>query len=158
MTLSLDWTTGCCTAMFTQQMMEDMWDVIKDLNQPVTFPTRAALLKDSWPHYKWLLMKDPARLSLTLWSVANTNPPWEGATIYDILYVRNDCNKSLIYYDLPGSQYEEFKKLAVTGGSVFNHFSLPQRDGIHITWAHGVNDRELLDDVIKSKYIIYIYM
>ena len=151
MTLSLDWTTGCCDEMYSRQMMEEMWDFIKDLEQPVTFPCRTALLKGSWPNLKWLLMKDPGRFSLTLWCVKNTNPPWEGATIYDVLYARNDVPTSWIYYDLPGDEYGEFKKLAATAGSPLNHFNLTGRDGLDITWAHAVNYRDMLEEVVSGQ-------
>lgn len=149
MTLSLGWTTGCCVSQFTQKMMEDMWEIIKDLEQPVTLPARAALLRESWPHFKWLLLKDPKRLTITVWTPAGVLD-WEGASIYDLLYVRNDCNKSLIYYDLPGSRFTDFQQLSITAGSVFNHFDFPQRDGLLVTWAHAVNTRELLDETLKS--------
>ncbi len=45
MTLSVGWTTGCCREYFTRQMMEDMWNIVKNIPQPCTFPARAALFK-----------------------------------------------------------------------------------------------------------------
>ena len=152
MTLSLGWTTGCCLLPFTRAMMEDMWEIVKDIPQPVTLPARAALFKRSWLEFKWLLLKDPERFTITVWTSAGRDD-WEGATIYDMLYVRNDYPKAAIYYDLPGQKFIDFQALSKTAGTPLNQFAGLDRDAMKVTWAHGVNSRELLQSTIQSKFL-----
>ena len=135
MTLSLGWTTGCCEENYNRSMMEEMWEVARKTEQPISLPARAALFKDSWLEFKWLLGKDPDRFTITVWTPAGAND-WEGATPYDLLYCRNDYSKKSIYYDLPGEQFEAFRQLSVTAGSVLHHFpDMEDRDALQITWA-----------------------
>ncbi|ELT90991.1 hypothetical protein CAPTEDRAFT_222574 [Capitella teleta] len=148
MTLSLGWTTGCCEP-FTRQMMEDMLEVCHGVTQPVTFPARAASFRASWEHFKWLLEQNPESYTITVWTPSGAED-WEGTDIYDLLYVRNDCDKTLIYYDLPGEKFEQFKQLSVTAGSLVNYFPLSERDAVDVTWAHAVNSRQELEDVLNS--------
>ena len=148
MTLSLGWTTGCCDP-FTLSMMKAMLHVVENTTQPITFPARAASFKASWPHFKWLLEHNLERFTITVWTPSGADD-WEGASTYDLLYVRNDCNKTLVYYDLPGQKFEEFLRLSVTAGSLFNHFPLEKRDALDITWAHAVNSQQELEDALNS--------
>ncbi|KAK2150591.1 hypothetical protein LSH36_399g04017 [Paralvinella palmiformis] len=149
-TLSLGWTTGCCDDLFTMPMMEEMWTIVHNLTQPCNFPVRAALLKGSWLQFKWLLENDVDRFSLTVWA-PNGSLDWEGATPYDILYVRNDIDKRYVYYDLPGPRLEEFRRLCITAGSPLNHFDLNgTRDGLLVTWAHAVNSEQELKSALMS--------
>ena len=130
-------------------MVEEMWDIVKETEQPVTFPVRAALLRPSWMDLKWLLNQAPDRFTITLWTAGDD---WEGATPFDLLYCRNDYYKKSIYYDLPGPQLEVFRQLSVTAGSVLNHFpNMDARDAVHITWAHGVNSRQKLIDALDGE-------
>lgn len=46
LTLSLGWTTECCEP-FTRSMMEAMLEEIHNVEQPVTFPARAASFRVS---------------------------------------------------------------------------------------------------------------
>lgn len=59
----------------------------QDQPQPVTFPVRAALTRPGWENLRWILDKDPERLSLTVWTSAGVTD-WEGTTAWDMLYCR----------------------------------------------------------------------
>lgn len=58
-TLSLGWTTGWHSEKVNEgynwTMMKEMEYICKELNQPVTFPVRAALVKQSCSQLLWLL-------------------------------------------------------------------------------------------------------
>ena len=150
-TLSLGWTTGCCDEIYTEAMMEEMWEIAQTTTQPVSFPARAALFKRSWLSFKWLIEKDPERLTITVWTPSGQDD-WEGATAFEMLYCRNDCHKKYIYYDLPGPKMEAFQLLCITAGSLFHHFpNMDARDGLYITWAHAVNSQKELDYALNSK-------
>ena len=152
MTLSLGWTTGCCTDLYTHEMMEEMWNIAESTTQPVSFPARAALFKPSWLEFKWLMQQDPERCSITVWTPSGADD-WEGATPYDMLYCRNDCHKKYIYYDLPGEMFEEFRQLCITAGSPLNHFpDMDNRDALWVTWAHAVNSQQELQEALDSKF------
>jgi hypothetical protein len=96
---------------------------------------------------------DPERYSITVWTPSGADD-WEGADIFDMLYIRNDCNKTWIYYDLPGEKFTQFRQLATTAGSLLNYFPLESRDALNVTWAHAVNSRQELEDVLNSKRIL----
>lgn len=132
-------------------MMEEMLDVAQRTPQPISFPARAALFKDSWMEFKWLLEQDPDRFSITVWTPSGAND-WEGASPYDLLYCRNDCHKKYIYYDLPDPLMADFRQLTVTAGSVLHHFANmdDDRDAMKITWAHAVNSQQELKEALES--------
>ncbi|XP_054842886.1 protein FAM151B isoform X2 [Eublepharis macularius] len=60
-TLSLGWTTGWinqkCNRGYSSAMMQEMTDICRDLTQPVTFPVRAALVRQSISELQWLLQQ-----------------------------------------------------------------------------------------------------
>ena len=134
--------------------MKAMWDVVESTTQHISFPVRASILKESWTELKKLLNRDPERFSIIVWA-KNGKTDWDGATPYDLLYSRNDCDKKSIYYNLSGPQMEEFRQLSITAGSLFNHFPhINYRDGLDITWAHAVNSQSdlkmNLDGMLKQ--------
>lgn len=131
-------------------MNNSLSQVCQGVTQPVTFPARAASFRTSWDNFKWLLEQNPESYSITVWTPSGSED-WEGADIYDLLYVRNDFTKTRIYYDLPGDKFEQFKRLAVTAGSLVNYFPLESRDALDVTWAHAVNSRQELEDVLNSE-------
>ena len=149
MTLSVGWSTGCCDVPFNRKMMQDMLDKVKNATQPLTFPARAKLLKMSWNEFKWLLNQTGSSATITVWTPAGRND-WEDTDIYDLLYVRNDIDKKYIYYDLPGPRFDQFRRLSVTAGTPLNHFDLPNRDALHITWAHAVNSKADVEKAIQG--------
>ncbi len=95
-------------------------------------------------------MQDSDKFSITIWTPKGIID-WEGASIYDLLRVRNDIDKKFIYYDLPGIKFEWFKDLAITGGNPLNHFSNLEWDAQSIIWASNVNTKELLHTYIDGK-------
>uniref|UniRef100_A0A8C5P678 Family with sequence similarity 151 member B n=1 Tax=Leptobrachium leishanense TaxID=445787 RepID=A0A8C5P678_9ANUR len=58
-TLSLGWTTGWypdkANEGYSWEMVREMEVICKVLSQPVTFPVRAALVRQSWSQLHWLL-------------------------------------------------------------------------------------------------------
>ena len=74
-------------------MVEEMYDLLKDVKQPVTFPVRASLTAISQKQLLWLL-KQREDYSLTLWH--------SSADQYDIRKVGFLRQYPLrVYYDLP---------------------------------------------------------
>ena len=133
-------------------MMEEMWEIAQKVKQPVTFPARVGLLSTSWLEYKWLLEKDPDRFSVTVRAPEGVADSWEGASEYDLLTCRNDYNKKAIYYALSGEKFDRFRALSITAGSPLNHFpDMVHRDGVKVTWAHGVNSQQHLKDALEGK-------
>ncbi|KAE8635899.1 hypothetical protein XENTR_v10002781 [Xenopus tropicalis] len=106
-TLSLGWTTGWHPGQENQgyswEMVQDMEKICKVLSQPVTFPVRAALLRQSWPQFQWLL-KTSERFSLTVWAGKDDTYPVE-----DLLFIRDNSEKCRIYYDVFEPQNSDFK-------------------------------------------------
>ncbi|CAJ0942025.1 unnamed protein product [Ranitomeya imitator] len=58
-TLSLGWTTVWYPDRrnegYSWEMVREMEKICKGLSQPVTFPVRAVLVRQSWPQLQWLL-------------------------------------------------------------------------------------------------------
>ncbi|NP_001108279.1 uncharacterized protein LOC100137669 [Xenopus laevis] len=107
-TLSLGWTTGWNPGQdnegYSWEMVQEMEKICKGLSQPVTFPVRAALLRQSWPQFQWLL-KTADRFSLTVWAGKDDTYPVE-----DLLFIRDNSEKCRIYYDLFEPQNSQFKR------------------------------------------------
>ncbi|KAM4708020.1 protein FAM151B isoform 1-T2 [Discoglossus pictus] len=97
-TLSLGWTTGWFPDKnnegYSWEMVKEMEDICKVLNQPVTFPVRAALVRKSWDQLHWLLQTSD-RYSLTIWAGKDDIYPLE-----DLLYIRNNSEKDRVFYDV----------------------------------------------------------
>ena len=61
------------------------------------------------------------------------------------------CDK--IVFVFTGPRFANFRRLCVTAGSPLNHFDLGgERDGILITWSHGVNSQQELDNALNSEW------
>lgn len=59
-TLSPGWTTFympffVLNVTYSQAMVERMQELVGALPQRVTFPVRAVMVRDAWPHFSWLL-------------------------------------------------------------------------------------------------------
>ncbi|XP_063819980.1 protein FAM151B isoform X2 [Pseudophryne corroboree] len=107
-TLSLGWTTGWHPQKnnkgYSWEMVQEMEKICKTLSQPVTFPVRAALVRQSWPQLQWLLQTSD-RYSLTVWTGKDDIYP-----VGDLLYIREHSEKHRIFYDVFEPQNSEFKK------------------------------------------------
>ncbi|NXL53729.1 F151B protein, partial [Podilymbus podiceps] len=99
-TLSLGWTTG----WHPDKHNEDMARICSTLSQPVTFPVRAALVRQSVSELCWL-MQQSDRYSLTVWTGKE-----DVYSVEDLLYIRQNFDKSRVYYDILEPQNSEFKK------------------------------------------------
>ncbi|XP_038259007.1 protein FAM151B isoform X1 [Dermochelys coriacea] len=107
-TLSLGWTTGWqpqqCNKGYSWAMVKEMAQICDALTQPVTFPVRAALVRQSKSELLWLLQKSN-RYSLTVWTGMH-----DEYSIEDLLYLRENFDKSRVYYDILEPQNSEFRK------------------------------------------------
>ncbi|KAH1168771.1 hypothetical protein KIL84_013361 [Mauremys mutica] len=90
-TLSLGWTTGWqpqqCNKGYSWAMVKEMAQICDALTQPVTFPVRAALVRQSKSELVWLLQKSN-RYSLTVWTGRH-----DKYSIEDLLYLRENFDK-----------------------------------------------------------------
>ncbi|XP_072778192.1 protein FAM151B [Taeniopygia guttata] len=104
-TLSLGWTTGCHRGQgYGWPEVQEMWQLCQPLSQPVTFAVRAALVPESLPQLQWLLQQCH-RYSLTVWTGKE-----DVYTVEDLLLIRENFDKSRVYYDIFEPQNSEFKK------------------------------------------------
>uniref|UniRef100_A0A8C9SIN4 Protein FAM151A n=1 Tax=Scleropages formosus TaxID=113540 RepID=A0A8C9SIN4_SCLFO len=46
-------------ATYSRAMVEEMYEIIRDVPQRVTFPVLAVMVKRAWPHFSWLLSQSP---------------------------------------------------------------------------------------------------
>ncbi|NWW03793.1 F151B protein, partial [Oreocharis arfaki] len=110
-TLSLGWTTGCHQGQAPRLSPGYAWAVVQEmsrlcqpLSQPVTFAVRAALVPGSVAQLRWLLQQSP-RYSLTVWTGKE-----DMYSVEDLLFIRENFDKSRVYYDIFEPQNSEFKK------------------------------------------------
>ncbi|NXQ22531.1 F151B protein, partial [Peucedramus taeniatus] len=114
-TLSLGWTTGChrgqgavralCLSPgYEWPVVQEMQRLCHPLSQPVTFAVRAALVPGSIPQLHWLLQQCH-RYTLTVWTGKE-----DVYSVEDLLLIRENFDKSRIYYDIFEPQNSEFKK------------------------------------------------
>ncbi|XP_072130187.1 protein FAM151A [Mobula birostris] len=122
---------------YTRRMVEEMYNLVKDLPQRVTFPVRAVLLKQAWPHFSWLLSQSP-RYSLTLWQGSI-----DSITVEDLLFFRDNSNVEQIYYDIYEPVLSEFKKIALQasrsrrfypGGELLDYFPHQDIGELQVHW------------------------
>ncbi|XP_038160792.1 protein FAM151A [Cyprinodon tularosa] len=90
---------------YSRAMVENMYEMIKDVPQKVTFPVHALLVRSGWQHISWLLDQSP-RFSLTLWQ-GEQHP-----NISDLLFVRDNTQPAEVYYDIYEPTLSEFKEAA----------------------------------------------
>ncbi|KAL4227550.1 hypothetical protein ACF0H5_012993 [Mactra antiquata] len=98
-TLSLGWTTvrkgDNYHLKYTMEMVKEMYEITKNLKQPITFPVRAEQLKDSMLEFDWLLNQSRG-YTLTVWTSHGDN-----VTKSDMDYVKRQHEAARIYFDLP---------------------------------------------------------
>ncbi|KAK3593251.1 hypothetical protein CHS0354_012339 [Potamilus streckersoni] len=98
-TLSLGWTTGAKkeneTPVYTREQMTEIHQICKNLNQPVTFPVRAAFVRDSWEHLDWLLQQSRG-YTLTVWTSG-----LDTVKKADMDFIYRQTENHRIYFDLP---------------------------------------------------------
>ncbi|GLD69905.1 protein FAM151A isoform X1 [Lates japonicus] len=108
-TLSPGWKVAYVPPLFTETytrtMVENMYDMIKDVPQRVTFPVHALLVRSGWQHMSWLLSQS-SRFSLTLWQ-GSIHPD-----ISDLLFVRDNSHPARVYYDIYEPTLSAFKEAA----------------------------------------------
>uniref|UniRef100_A0A8B9S8C9 Family with sequence similarity 151 member B n=1 Tax=Apteryx owenii TaxID=8824 RepID=A0A8B9S8C9_APTOW len=107
-TLSLGWSTGWHPEKHSKgydwTMVKEMAQICNTLSQPVTFPVRAALVRQSVSELCWLLQQSD-RYSLTVWTGKQ-----DEYSVEDLLHTRGNFDKSRVYYDILEPQNSEFKK------------------------------------------------
>ncbi|NWI44880.1 F151B protein, partial [Picathartes gymnocephalus] len=110
-TLSLGWTTGChpgqvpCLSPgYEWAMVQEMSQLCHPLSQPITFAVRAVLVPGSIPQLQWLLQQSH-RYTLTVWTGKE-----DVYSVEDLLLIRENFDKSRVYYDIFEPQNSEFKK------------------------------------------------
>ncbi|NXY53853.1 F151B protein, partial [Callaeas wilsoni] len=84
--------------------VRDMCGLCRPLRQPVSFAVRAALVPGSVPQLQWL-MQQSRRYSLTIWTGKE-----DTYSVEDLLFIRENFDKSRVYYDIFEPQNSEFKK------------------------------------------------
>lgn len=93
---------------YTWEMVKEMNDVIKSIDQPITFPVRASLVGISQDQLLWLLnLKDSH--SLTVWH--------SNADKYDVksmAFLRTKKYIKKVYYDLPDAEIVKLKSVPVS--------------------------------------------
>ncbi|KAM6186910.1 protein FAM151B isoform 3-T3 [Sarcoramphus papa] len=91
-TLSLGWTTGWHPDKHNKgydwMMVKEMAQICSTLSQPVTFPVRAALVRQSISELCWL-MQQSDRYSLTVWTGKE-----DVYSVEDLLYIRENFDKN----------------------------------------------------------------
>ncbi|NXF07035.1 F151B protein, partial [Smithornis capensis] len=85
-------------------MVQEMNQVCRSLSQPVTFPVRAVLVRQSLPKLRWLIQQSD-KYSLTVWTGNE-----DVYSLEDLLHIRENFDKSRVYYDIFEPQNSEFKK------------------------------------------------
>ncbi|KAM3865914.1 protein FAM151A [Diretmus argenteus] len=103
------------TATYTRSMVEDMYDMIKDVSQKVTFPVHVLLVRSSWQHISWLLSQSP-RFSLTLWQ-GSVHP-----NVSDLLFIRDNSHPARVYYDIYEPTLSAFKQAARQQGRLRRYY------------------------------------
>ncbi|XP_073933313.1 protein FAM151B [Castor canadensis] len=107
-TFSLGWTTGWHREKviegYTWTMVKEMEYICSGLTQPITFPVRAALVRQSCSQLLWLLKKSN-RYSLTIWT-----GKYDNYSVEDLLYIRDCFDKNQVFYDILEPQNHEFKQ------------------------------------------------
>ncbi|XP_039273176.2 protein FAM151A-like [Styela clava] len=163
-TLSLGWTTGYRIALeneeYSWESMDDMLRLASSTNQRITFPIRAALARQSWYKFLWLLEQDK-RFSLTVWS-ASVDP----VSLEDKVYLRDNYDTSRVFYDTDPNFVEDIKmevegdrtveKVFYTGGNALDFFRIPGRDAMKVTWAHRANNKADLEAALKDESIMML--
>ncbi|KAF2980863.1 hypothetical protein EK904_003982 [Melospiza melodia maxima] len=94
----------CVSPGYEWPAVQEMRRLCQALSQPVTFAVRAALVPGSIPQLQWLLQQC-RRYSLTVWTGKE-----DVYSVEDLLLIRENFDKSRVYYDIFEPQNSEFKK------------------------------------------------
>ncbi|NXK67155.1 F151B protein, partial [Sylvietta virens] len=94
----------CLSPGYEWPMVQEMSRLCHPLSQPVTFAVRAALVPSSIPQLQWLLQQSH-RYSLTVWTGKE-----DVYSVEELLLIRENFDKSRVYYDIFEPQNSEFKK------------------------------------------------
>ncbi|NXM40099.1 F151B protein, partial [Gymnorhina tibicen] len=94
----------CLSAGYAWHMVQEMARLCRPLPPPVTFAVRAALVPGSIPQLQWLLQQSP-RYTLTVWTGKE-----DMYSVEDLLFIRENFDRSRVYYDIFEPQNSEFKK------------------------------------------------
>ncbi|XP_041133283.1 protein FAM151A-like [Polyodon spathula] len=137
---------------YTRAMVEDMYELLKNVTQKVTFPIQAVMGKNAWPHLKWLLEQSP-RYNLMLWQEKD-----DPITVEDLLFIRDNSQPDQIYYDIYDPVLSAFKEMAFqpnrsrrfySGGNLIDYFKPRNSDGIYVRW-HSIDNRITLMTLLKE--------
>jgi len=98
-TLSIGWTIIRKQAdyglKYTMTHVQDMYNLVRHLPQPVTFPVRAEQFRDSLDEFDWLLQQSHG-YTLTIWTSHGDN-----VTKADMDFTKKRFERSRVYFDLP---------------------------------------------------------
>ncbi|NXY10560.1 F151B protein, partial [Pteruthius melanotis] len=94
----------CLSPGYTWAMVQEMSQLCQPLSQRVSFAVRAVLVPGSVPQLRWLLQQSH-RYSLTVWTGKE-----DTYSVEDLLFIRENFDKSRVYYDIFEPQNSEFKK------------------------------------------------
>ncbi|XP_078584957.1 protein FAM151A-like [Branchiostoma floridae x Branchiostoma japonicum] len=131
----------------TREMARSAHALAQTLSSPVTFTIPTDVAVTSWPNLKWLLEQSDT-YTLTLSEGQTSIDP------VDLLKIRNDFDWSRVFYDITTEKATELLRMTETGGSLVNFFQASYKiygqDGLSITWAHGVNSREAIEEAMGA--------
>ncbi|XP_069837792.1 protein FAM151A [Dendropsophus ebraccatus] len=140
---------------YSREMVEKMYNLVKDLPQRITFPARAVLTWSAWEHFYWLL-KQSDRYSLTLWQ--GSSDPLQ---LDDLLSIRASSDPDQVYYDIYEPLLSEFKKAALdssrkklfySGGILQRFFqSDDEKDGIQVKWFDAEKNISTVQSLLASE-------
>ncbi|KAM8930435.1 protein FAM151A isoform 2-T2 [Pelodytes ibericus] len=141
---------------YTWEMIQDMYSVVKDLPQRITFPARAVLTRSAWPHFSWLLQQSD-RYTLTLWQ-GSSDP----LKLEDLLFIRDNSRIEQIYYDIYEPLLSEFKQIALNpnrktlvypGVSLLLYFQPvdgDDDDGLLVKWFDAEGNVTFVQSILDS--------
>ncbi|XP_077132773.1 protein FAM151A [Ranitomeya variabilis] len=138
---------------YSKEMIEKMYNLVKDLPQRITFPARAVLTRSAWQNFYWLL-KQSDRYSLTLWQ-GSSDP----LKLDDLLFIRDNSQPEEIYYDIYDPLLSEFKQIALnsnrkklfySGVSLQMYFHPDDDDGISVKWFDAEENVSTVQNLLSS--------
>ncbi|XP_068197108.1 protein FAM151A [Antennarius striatus] len=101
---------------YSRSMMNDMYNLIKDVPQKVTFPIYVLLAGKSWQHISWLLSQS-SRFSLTMWQ-GSIHP-----NISDLLFIRDNTHPARVYFDIYEPTLSAFRQAVYEQGRLRRFYS-----------------------------------
>ncbi|KAM4021937.1 protein FAM151A [Anomaloglossus baeobatrachus] len=140
---------------YSKEMIDKMYNLVKDLPQRITFPARAVLTRSAWQNFYWLL-KQSDRYSLTLWQ-GSSDP----LKLDDLLFIRDNSRPEEIYYDIYDPLLSEFKQIALnsnrkklfySGVSLRLYFHPDDDDGISVKWFDAEENVSTVQNLLSSNF------